>query len=105
VRKRIDESAYRRAGSLAQSAQGACSIARDHRILVSQRPSQRRLNQFCIGRQVDQGVSGKAPERDLLMPQQLDQQRNRRRTDPPDDFKSVLMQVFIVTGEESSQQR
>ena len=39
------------------------------------------------------------------MPKQLDQQRNGRRTDLPDDFKSLLMQVFIVTGEESSQQR
>ena len=91
--------------ALAQSAQGTCGIARDHRILVSQRPSQRRLNRFCIGRQVDQGISGKAPEGDLLMPKQLDQQRNGRRTDLPDDFKRLLMQVFIVTGEESSQQR
>ena len=48
VRKSLDESAYRRAGPLAQSAQGTCGIARDHRILVSQRPSQRRLNPFCM---------------------------------------------------------
>ena len=39
------------------------------------------------------------------MPKQLDQQRKGRRTDLPDDFKRLLMQVFIVTGEESSQQR
>ncbi len=39
------------------------------------------------------------------MPKQLDQQRNGRRTDLPDDFKSLLMQVVIVTREESSQQR
>ena len=39
------------------------------------------------------------------MPKQLDQQRNRRWTDSPDDFKRALMQVFIVTGEELSQQR
>ena len=38
------------------------------------------------------------------MPKQFNQQRNGRRTDSPDDFKSLLMQVFIVTGEESSQQ-
>ena len=39
------------------------------------------------------------------MPKQFDQQRNGRWTDLPDDFKSLLMQVFIVTVEESSQQR
>ena len=39
------------------------------------------------------------------MTKQLDQQRNGRRTDLPDDFKSLLMQLFIVTVEESSQQR
>src|SRR4029453_14810491 len=36
---------------------------------------------------------------------QVDQQRNRRRTDPPDDFESLLRRVFIATAEESSQQR
>ena len=39
------------------------------------------------------------------MPKELDQQRNGGRTELPDDFKRVLMEVFIVTGEESSQQR
>ena len=39
------------------------------------------------------------------MTKQFDQQRNRGRTELPDDFKHVLMEVFIVTGEESSQQR
>ena len=39
------------------------------------------------------------------MPQQVHQQRNGRRTDPLDDFESLLMQVFIVTGEESSSRR
>ena len=39
------------------------------------------------------------------MPKQLDQQRNGRRADLPDDFKSLLMQAVIVTREESSQQR
>jgi len=39
------------------------------------------------------------------MPKQFDQQRNGRRTDLPDDFKSLLMQAFIVSGKESSQQR
>ncbi len=39
------------------------------------------------------------------MPKQVHQQRNGRRTDPPDDFKSLQMQVFIATVEESSQQR
>ena len=38
VRKSIDESAYRRAGTLAQSAQGTCGIACDRRILVLQCP-------------------------------------------------------------------
>ena len=31
------------------------------------------------------------------------EQRNGRRTDPPDDLKSPLIQVFIATVEESSQ--
>ena len=39
------------------------------------------------------------------MLKQLEQQWNGRRTDVPDDFKRLLMQLFIVTGEESSQQR
>jgi len=39
------------------------------------------------------------------MAKQFDQQRNGRRSDLPDDFKSLLMQVFIVSGKESSQQR
>ena len=39
------------------------------------------------------------------MPKQVRQQRNGRRTDPADDFKSLQMQVFIATVEESSQQR
>jgi hypothetical protein len=38
------------------------------------------------------------------MTKQFDQEGNRWRTDLPDDFKSLLMQVFIVTSEESSQQ-
>jgi hypothetical protein len=62
------------------------------------------LNRFCIGHQVNQRISGKTPEGDLLMPKQLDQQRNGRRTDLPDDFESLLMQSFIVTGEELSQE-
>ena len=39
------------------------------------------------------------------MPKQFNEQRNGRRTDPLDDFKSLQMQVFIATVEESSQQR
>jgi hypothetical protein len=39
------------------------------------------------------------------MPKQFDQQRNGQRTDLPDDVKRLLMQAFIVTGEESSQHR
>src|SRR5262249_16745371 len=65
VRESSDWSAYRRTGSLAQSPQSTCGIARDHRILVSQCPSQRRLSPFRMGRQVNQGISGKAPEGDL----------------------------------------
>ena len=105
VRKSIDESTDRRAGSLAQSAQGACGIARDHRLLVSQRSSQCRLNPFRMGRQVDQVIDGAAPNGVRLMPQHVHQQRNGRRTDPPDDLKSHHMQVFMLEGEKSSQQR
>ena len=32
------------------------------------------------------------------MPKQVHQQRNGRRTDPPDDFKSHHMQVFMLEG-------
>ena len=39
------------------------------------------------------------------MTKQFNQQRNGRRTDPPDDLKRPQMQVFIATVEESSQQR
>ncbi len=38
------------------------------------------------------------------MAKQLDQQWNGWRTDLTDDFKSLLMQVFIVSAEESSQE-
>ena len=38
------------------------------------------------------------------MPKQFHQQRNGRRTDPLDDFKSLQLQVFIAKVEESSQQ-
>ena len=89
VRQSVDESAYRRAGSLAQSAQGSCGIARDDRILVSQRPSQRRLNPFGVGHQVNQCVDGAAPERVSLIPQKVHQQWNGRRTDPLDDLKRL----------------
>ena len=67
VREGLDQCAYRRTGPLAQSAQGTCGIARDLRVLVSQCPSQRRLNRFRIGRQVDQFINGAAPDGDLLM--------------------------------------
>jgi hypothetical protein len=105
VRESLDQGAYRRTGPLAQRAQGTCGIARDQRVLVSQCPSQRRLNRFGIGRQVNQGINGAAPDRDPLITKQVHQQRNGGRTDPPDDFKSLQMQVFIRTVEESSQQR
>ena len=39
------------------------------------------------------------------MPQQIHQLRNGRRTDLLDDFKRHHMQVFMLRGEESSQQR
>ena len=73
VRKSVDERADRRAGTLAQRAQGACGIARDRRILVSQRPPQRRLNRFCMRYQVNQFTDGASPDGDPLMPQQVHQ--------------------------------
>ena len=39
------------------------------------------------------------------MTKQFNEQRNGRRTDPPDDLKSPQIQIFIATVEESSQQR
>ena len=89
---------------MAQSAQSTCGIARDHRILVCECPSQRLLNPCRLGCQVNQGINGVAPHGDPLIPKQVHQQGNGRRTDPPDDFKSHHMQVFIPRAEESSQQ-
>ena len=104
VRERLDERGYRRTGPLAQSAQRTCGIARNFRILVSQCPSQRRLNRCGLGRQVNQGICGVAPEGGPFMPKQFNEQRHGRRTDPPDDFKRPQFQVFVVTVEESPQQ-
>ena len=98
VRERRDERAYRRAGPLAQRAEGACRIACDHRILVSQCPSQCRLNGRCMGRQVNQFTDGAAPDGLRLMPKQVHQQRNGRRTDPLDDLKRHHVQVFMPQG-------
>jgi len=39
------------------------------------------------------------------MSKQVHNQWNRRRTDPAYDLKSLLMQIVVVTAEESSQQR
>ncbi len=39
------------------------------------------------------------------MSKQLDQQRDRGWTNLPDDLKRVLMQLFIISCEEPSQQR
>ena len=73
MRKSVDERADRRTGTLAQRAQGACGIARDRRILVSQRPPQRRLNRICMRYQVNQFTDGASPDGDPLMPQQVHQ--------------------------------
>jgi hypothetical protein len=63
------------------------------------------LNRFRIGRQVNQGIGGVAPDGVPLMPKQVHEQRNRRRTNPPEDFKGHLVQVFMLSVEKSSQQR
>jgi hypothetical protein len=73
MRKSLDESEYRRTRSFSQSAQSTSGIAGDPRILVAQCPSQRRLNPFCIWRQVNQGISRATPDRNALIPQQFDQ--------------------------------
>src|SRR6185369_3131073 len=88
-----------------QGTQGTCGIARDQRILISQGPSQHRLYPLCIGRQVDQDIDGASSGGGPTLPKQFRQQRNGGRTDTADDLKSLLMQVFIATVEESSQQR
>ena len=105
VRKGVDERADRRAGTRAQRAQGACGIARDRPILVSQRPPQRRLNRFYMRHQVNQFTDGALPDGGPLMPQQVHQQRNGRRIDSLDDVKRHNIQVFLLGVEESSQQR
>src|SRR5262245_66325804 len=58
-----------------------------------------------MGGKVNQFIDGAAPDGGSIMPKQVHQQRNGRRTDPLDDFKGFQMQAFIATGEESSQQR
>ena len=63
------------------------------------------MNPCGIGDQVNAGIGGKPPERDVAMTEQFDNQRHRRRTDPPNDFKCLQLQIFVVRVEESSQQR
>ena len=46
---------------------------------------------------------GVAPNGVPLMPKQVHEQWNGGRTDPPDDFKSHLMQVFMLSVEQPSQ--
>jgi hypothetical protein len=105
VRESFDQSGYRRAGPLAQGAQGTRGIACDERIRVPQCPPQRRLDPFCIGCEVDQDIDGAAPDGDPILPKHVRQHRNGRRTDTAEDLKSFQMQVFIATVEEMSQQR
>jgi hypothetical protein len=63
------------------------------------------LNRFGLGRQVNEGINGGAPDGDALIPKQVRQQRNGGRTDPPDNLKSHQMKAFIVALKKSSQQR
>jgi hypothetical protein len=58
------------------------------------------LNRFCTGHQINHGIGGVAPDRDPPMLKQVYQQGNGRRTDPPNDFKSHLMQLFIIPSVE-----
>ena len=67
VRKGVDQRADRRAGPLAQRAQGACGIAGHRRILVSQRLPQRRLDRFRMRYQIDQLTDGAPPDGGPLM--------------------------------------
>jgi hypothetical protein len=90
---------------MSQRAQRTCGIAGDHRIVVSQRLPQRRLNRFCLRRQVNQGIGDVAPDGFPLVLQQVHHQWHGRGTDPPDDFKRRHMKVFMLGSEESPQQR
>src|SRR4051794_17913749 len=56
-------------------------------------------------REINQFIDGAAPDRRVTMSQQLDQQRNRSRTNPLDNFEGLEMQAFIASVEESTQQR
>ena len=105
MRELGDERAYRRTGLRAQRAERTRGVARDRRILVVQRLSQRRLNPLCIRGQVNQGISGVAAEGHFLMTEQFNEQRNGRRTDPPDDLDRPPLQILIATVEELFQQR
>ena len=105
VRERRHERAYRRTCLRAQSAQGCVR----HR----PRPSSPRLSvpvsttaestlYRAPGRSRNQR---RYAGRNVLMTKQFNQQRNGRRTNPPDDLKGPQIEIFIATVEETSQQR
>ena len=107
VRERLDERADRRAGPPAQRAECACGIACDgHRILVSQRPSQRRLNPRPYGApgrsRHRRRSAGRAPTRAAS--------RSASSGMAGGPIRRMIsrrhrMQVFMLRREESSQQR
>ena len=78
---------------------------RDHRIPVAQGPAQRRLDRFRMGRQVDQLAHGALPDGDPPVPEQVRQQRDRRRTDALDDLEGRPVEIAVLEGEEPFQQR
>ncbi len=73
VRESLDQRGDRWSGLRPQRSQGTGGIAGNFRILVSQCPSQRRLDRFRIRRQVDERVNGVAADRG----------RDYREADPP----------------------
>jgi hypothetical protein len=82
-----------------QSAECACGITNNFRILVSQCASQSRLNGFSMWSEINQGIHSAAPNVDALIAKEVHEQRNCGWTNPPDDFESHVMEIFIPTGE------
>ena len=90
--------------TVAQRAQGTRGVAGDHLVLVAKRPPQRRLDRLRLRREVDQDVDGTAPDGDRVVAQRLDQQRNRGRTDPPQDVERHRVELLVLGRQESPEQ-
>ena len=88
------------------STQGTCGIGSDLRILMISVPVSTPVESLLYQARGQSKASTAAPDGDSLCTEASPPAVEwLPRTDPPDDFKSRQMEVFITTVEESSQQR